>query len=323
MPGQCLENGVRHFMTLFGIKNEGGRLLFPRRERARLDEEVARLISFDHETPAMGLAKLSVGSKEERKTKRQKLEPSLKASAADEVSLGNLMDDSNLGLGGSGIGGVKDSEVGVTDSMKLRKDLVIGLKDSEVEVKDSTKRGSKNEAGLDEARLGLQDPTRPGEVEAIQTAAPALAKRNDYVATLGSTPTSNDSEFEGRVSHVGGLEVVGVKETSKATKADDARVAVREWDARLMEGLRLPLYAKTARAANILRSWSLKLWKREHTRGFFSWLHQRPEYQPVGLHSMEHVVGLAQMSNPQSGEEQEPLQRYQWADQGRAVYCSW
>ena len=118
-------------------------------------------------------------------------------------------------------------------------------------------------------------------------------------------------------------EVVGVKETSKATKADDAGVAVEEWDARLMKGLGLPLNEKTAWAATILRSLSLKLWKRGQTRGFFSWLHQRPEYQPVGLDTMEHVVGLAQMSNPQSGEAREPLQRYQWAVQGRAVYCSW
>jgi hypothetical protein len=44
VPGRCLEGGVRHFLTSFGIKNEGGRLLFPRRERARSDEAVARLI---------------------------------------------------------------------------------------------------------------------------------------------------------------------------------------------------------------------------------------------------------------------------------------
>ena len=49
MPGWCLEQGVRHFMTSFGIRNEGGRLLFPRREQARSDEAVARLI-FDHAT---------------------------------------------------------------------------------------------------------------------------------------------------------------------------------------------------------------------------------------------------------------------------------
>ena len=41
--------GVRNFMTSFGIRNEGGRLLFPRREQARSDEAVARLI-FDHAT---------------------------------------------------------------------------------------------------------------------------------------------------------------------------------------------------------------------------------------------------------------------------------
>jgi hypothetical protein len=47
--GLVFGTGVRHFMTSFGIRNEGGRLLFPRREQARSDEAVARLI-FDHAT---------------------------------------------------------------------------------------------------------------------------------------------------------------------------------------------------------------------------------------------------------------------------------
>ncbi len=81
--GLVFGTGVRHFMTSFGIRNEGGRLLFPRRERARSDEAVARLI-FDHAT-------VRVGAEDQRKTKRQKLEPSLKASAAGEV--GGRKDD--------------------------------------------------------------------------------------------------------------------------------------------------------------------------------------------------------------------------------------
>ena len=47
--GLVFGTGVGHFMTSFGIRNEGSRLLFPRREQARSDEAVARLI-FDHAT---------------------------------------------------------------------------------------------------------------------------------------------------------------------------------------------------------------------------------------------------------------------------------
>ncbi len=44
VPGRCLEHGVRHFMASFGIMWEGGRMRFPRLDRARTDVEVGRLI---------------------------------------------------------------------------------------------------------------------------------------------------------------------------------------------------------------------------------------------------------------------------------------
>jgi hypothetical protein len=59
----------------------------------------------------------------------------------------------------------------------------------------------------------------------------------------------------GKVTEKG--EAVGVKETSKATKTDDAEVAVDEWDKRLVASLGLRLNAETAKAATTLRTWGL------------------------------------------------------------------
>jgi hypothetical protein len=133
----------------------------------------------------------------------------------------------------------------------------------------------------------------------------------------------DDCELD-RLELEGQEEVTEVRATTKATKADDAAAAVEEWDERLVEGLGLELNEKRARAAGVLRAWRLRCWKRRQTRGFFSWLHQRPEYQAVGLDSMDYVVGLAQLYNPQSGDQEEdPSPQYRWAIQGRAVYCAW
>jgi hypothetical protein len=56
LPGRCLEQGVRHFMTSFGIVCEGGRMRFPRLDRAVMDEDVGRLIvEFGQGDMKMGL----------------------------------------------------------------------------------------------------------------------------------------------------------------------------------------------------------------------------------------------------------------------------
>jgi hypothetical protein len=81
-----------------------------------------------------------------------------------------------------------------------------------------------------------------------------------------------------------------IKETYKATRADDAAASVKEWDLRLVDGLGLELNEATTKAARALKKWRLTRWKRQSTQGFFSWLHQRPEYQGVGLDSMDYVV---------------------------------
>jgi hypothetical protein len=116
------------------------------------------------------------------------------------------------------------------------------------------------------------------------------APTNDFEGAGGSQEVANPMEApiddfdpsEAAGSGRGEEEAMGVKETSnatkeisKATKADDAEVAVEEWDKRLAAGLGLRLDAEAARAATTLLSWGLRWWKRRQTQGFFSWLHQR------------------------------------------------
>jgi hypothetical protein len=71
-------------------------------------------------------------------------------------------------------------------------------------------------------------------------------------------------------------------------------------------------------AAEAIRVFCLRWWRRRVTRSFFCWLHQKPEYQGVGLDDMSHVVEKIQVNTP--GERE---RIYRWARLGRAVYCDW
>lgn len=44
-PGQCLEQGIRHFLEGFGVSVEGGRFVFPRANRAVRDVGMQNLLS--------------------------------------------------------------------------------------------------------------------------------------------------------------------------------------------------------------------------------------------------------------------------------------
>jgi hypothetical protein len=63
LPGRYLEQGVRHFMTSFGIVVcEGGRMRFPRLDRTVTDEDVGRLIvDFGQE------GKMSLGARQPKR----------------------------------------------------------------------------------------------------------------------------------------------------------------------------------------------------------------------------------------------------------------
>jgi hypothetical protein len=104
----------------------------------------------------------------------------------------------------------------------------------------------------------------------------------------------------------------------KATKADDARVPVEQWDSELAEVMQVEEGEALTQAAEAIRTFCLKWWRRRLTRSFFCWLHQSPEYQGVGLDDLSHVVEKVQANTPGSQER-----TCRWAPLGRAVYCDW
>ena len=55
---------------------------------------------------------------------------------------------------------------------------------------------------------------------------------------------------------------------------------------------------KLALTAEAIRVFYLRWWRRRLTRSFFCWLHQRKEYQSVGLDNMSRVVEYIQVNNP-------------------------
>ena len=104
----------------------------------------------------------------------------------------------------------------------------------------------------------------------------------------------------------------------KATKSDDARVQVEQWDEELGTVMGVENGKKLALAAEAIRTFCLRWWRRRLTRSFFCWLHQQKEYQSVGLDDMAHVVECVQINTPGN-----PSKEYRWSILGRAVYCDW
>jgi hypothetical protein len=104
----------------------------------------------------------------------------------------------------------------------------------------------------------------------------------------------------------------------KATKSDDARVRVEMWDNELGKVMGVEEGEALTQAAETIRVFCLRWWRRRVTRSFFCWLHQTKEYQGVGLDDMAYVVEKVQLNTP---GEQERI--YRWSPLGRAVYCDW
>jgi hypothetical protein len=117
--------------------------------------------------------------------------------------------------------------------------------------------------------------SRIGTMPAIHEESPGsadLLEPTQEPSTGCAVNPMDDWELD-RLELEGQEEVTEVRATTKATKADDAAVAVEEWDERLVQGLGLELNEKRARAAGVLQDWRLRCWKRRQTRGCFSWLH--------------------------------------------------
>ena len=104
----------------------------------------------------------------------------------------------------------------------------------------------------------------------------------------------------------------------KATKSDDARVQVEQWDKELGGVMNVDEGEKLTRAAVVIRVFCLRWWKRRLTQSFFCWLHQKSDYQRVGLDDMAHVIEQVQVNTPGTLPKE-----YRWASMGRAVYCDW
>ena len=105
----------------------------------------------------------------------------------------------------------------------------------------------------------------------------------------------------------------------KATKSDDARVRVEEWDGELAKVMGLEEYQELTKAAEAIRIFCLRWWRQRLTHSFFCWLHQKPDYQGVGLDDMAYV--LVEKVQAHTPGELEKI--YRWALLGRAVYCDW
>jgi hypothetical protein len=164
VPGQCLEQGVRHFMASFGIMGKGGRLRFPRLDRALTDAVVGNLIEDD-----VGLRLKQVGFETE-----------------------------------------SESRVGL-DRLDTS-----GSPDKRHKVEEGQTRGSDD--GLWDKDVGwmanlMKEMEEPEEAQTAVMANLMEAMVEEHEEAKTDTAVAN------KVSGV-------VKETSKATKADDAAVSV-------------------------------------------------------------------------------------------------
>jgi hypothetical protein len=108
----------------------------------------------------------------------------------------------------------------------------------------------------------------------------------------------------------------------KATKGDDAQVQVEQWNLQVIKGMRKKLTLDEVKEAHeALRRFGGTIHKKRVTQGFFSWLHQKPKYQQVGVGEI-HTVRLAGIMNPQDAADGLEV-IYEWSDHGRAVYMAW
>jgi hypothetical protein len=163
-----------------------------------------------------------------------------------------------------------------------------------------------------EALDTLADETASHLQEAIRRAKKQdpLQPSEDQLASSKHSPSKLEPE---------NLEVAVDNTTQlKATKADDARVRVEEWDRELAKVMGVGEGETLTQAAEVIRTFCLRWWRRRVTRSFFCWLHQKREYQGVGLDDLAHVVEKVQANTPG-----EPERIYRWAVLGRAVYCDW
>jgi hypothetical protein len=103
-------------------------------------------------------------------------------------------------------------------------------------------------------------------------------------------------------------------------------VKLVKWNVRLASGLGMKKSPKISRAAEVLRSFCLRWYKRRRlTQSYFWWLHHSAKFKRCGI-AMSRVVKLDQMFNPKDAEEAELWSAkdvYRWAKHGRSIYLDW
>jgi hypothetical protein len=82
----------------------------------------------------------------------------------------------------------------------------------------------------------------------------------------------------------------------KAMKADDVRVQVEKWDHGLAAMMGVGEGKQWAQAAETIQTFCFRRWRRRLGRSFLCWLHQKTDYQGVGLDDMSRIVERVQVS---------------------------
>jgi hypothetical protein len=303
LPGRCLEFGVRQLLSGLQGKIEGGRILFSRSTRKRQRVEMEKNLERKQEKQEKSF------SLESKRMKREMVLASI-PEASDESSEES---DSNMEDLHAQVTGLELQE---RDQLRaaMRRGARQSADQSTCETpkrvekesnRDELNKLKKNQESADQSTCGI---TQRVEKESNRDELNKLKKNQVELDTLDALEACAQAETSrGKVV-----------DELKATKADDARVRVEEWDSELAKVTGVGEGEELTQAAEVIRVFCLRWWRRRLTRSFFCWLHQKPKYQGVGLDDMSHVVEIIQANTP---GEQEKI--YRWAPLGRAVYCDW
>jgi hypothetical protein len=280
LPGRCLEYGIRQLLAGLQGKIEGGRILFSRSTRKRQREEIENSLE-RKQGKRFNLESQRVEKsilKSGRQEEKEKPSPAKRETVLESIP--EASDESSD----------ESSEESDSNTNSNTEDLPTEYTGLELEEREQLR------AAMGGAKEPPDKLTRVGSNKLNSNSVDSSTKKR-------STPsTGNDT----------------ILDELKATKADDARVRVEEWDCELGKVMGVGEGEVLTQAAEVIRVFCLRWWRRRVTRSFFCWLHQKPEYQGVGLDDMSHVVEKIQVNTP--GERE---RIYRWARLGRAVYCDW
>jgi hypothetical protein len=286
-----LEHGVRHLLAGINGRIEGGRIVFSRETRKR------QLFELDpiEATQDPKKTRLNHRLQEDTSTVRE-MKLAIRPRDVNVAKLTSIPEDAEESV----------SEQSVESEREEAQPLHAALKEvsgseclGELEQEEATHlhaapKRAENTQGKDE--IGRR------EVKS------ADGDKSEHAVVEKGEITRADSKSTVAAD---GLEL-------KATKADDARVRVEMWDSELGNVMGIGESEELTQAAEAIRVFCLRWWRRRVTRSFFCWLHQKADYQGVGLDDMSHVVELVQLNTPG-----QPEKNYRWAQLGRAVCCDW